>query len=175
LILGIDPGLTGGLVWLDRETLAADVLTVIPTIGKQLNLVALSSWLEANTLQTEHAYLEQVHAMPKQGVSSSFKFGRVYGACEALLVAHRIPYELVSPAKWQRQMHAGIERSLEPKQRSLMAVQRLLPGLNLLASERCRKPHAGLVDAALIALYGLRQHATNPPGRGLGKREETKP
>ncbi len=158
ITVGIDPGLKGGIVVLGRIAGLID-RQVMPVTGNVLDLKALDMAMreirkEYNTL---HVYLEAVHAMPKQGVSSSFKFGRLFGAVEMALVANLLPYTLVSPARWQRTMHLGIERSLGPKERSLTAAQRLCPGVDLRATERSKVPHSGLVDALLIAAYGLRQ------------------
>ena len=153
MILGVDPGLTGALVFIGDEIESI----VMPKIGNILNLAELSEILEARRDKITHAYLESVHAMPKQGVSSSFKFGRVFGMAEAMLAAHKIPYTLVTPQAWQKVIHAGIEKSIEPKKRSLIAVTRLFPTTNLLATERSKVPHSGIVDALLIAEYGRRQ------------------
>ena len=50
------------------------------------------------------AMIEQVHSMPKQGVASSFKFGRHYGFLLGVLTALGIPYQTVTPQKWQKAM-----------------------------------------------------------------------
>ncbi len=91
-VLGIDPGLTGGLALLPFPP-AGDwgSLRVMPTIGNALDIPALDQILGDWAEWIARAYLEQVHAMPKQGVSSSFKFGRVYGVCEALLERGELP------------------------------------------------------------------------------------
>jgi crossover junction endodeoxyribonuclease RuvC len=50
------------------------------------------------------ALLEQVSAMPKQGVSSTFKFGASYGLLQGLLVAHGVVWQTVTPRIWQSEM-----------------------------------------------------------------------
>lgn len=152
--MGIDPGLSGAIVTLENRQLEKFVM---PTVGNLLELVELNLIFLSLKNSVDHAFLEKVAAMPKQGPSSMFKFGRVYGIAEALLVAHQIPYTLVTPQRWQKSMHAGVEKNLDPKQRSRVAAARLFPGLDLLANKKCRVPHSGIIDALLICEYGRRQ------------------
>lgn len=129
----------------------------MPNVGGVLDLAEIKRWLVAHRDDIERAFVESVHAMPKQGVSSSFKFGRVFGEIQGLLVGLDIPFELVTPQKWQRELHAGIEGSLDAKDRSRMAFSRLFPSYDLKATPRCRTQHMGMLDAALIATYGHRK------------------
>ena len=50
------------------------------------------------------AALEKVHSSPQMGVKSAFTFGQSFGQVEALLVAHKIPYQAVSPQRWQKDL-----------------------------------------------------------------------
>lgn len=152
--MGIDPGLSGAIVTLEGGEIEKFVM---PTVGNLLELDELNRIFLSLKNSVYHAFLEKVSAMPKQGSSSMFKFGRVYGIAEAFLVSHQIPYTLVTPQRWQRSMHAGVEKNLDPKQRSRVAASRLFPGLDLLANKKCRVPHSGIIDALLIAEYGRRQ------------------
>jgi hypothetical protein len=105
------------------------------------------------------AVIERVSAMPKQGVSSTFKFGTNFGVWIGRLEALGIPYVFVAPGKWQkhafndqpRQMHTRNGRKvLNTKAMSLAVARRLYPML----SERLRlKKHDGRADALLIARY----------------------
>lgn len=156
-ILGFDSGLHGGVVRLgmDRSVLA---LEVMPLADKILDLQALWRIIRDHADGPPvFAYLEKVSARPDQGVSSMFKFGRGYGALEAMLVAAGIPYKMVTPQKWQKSMHAGVERSLDPKARSRVAAGRLFPEIDLRKNDRCRVPHEGLVDGLLIAEFGRQE------------------
>jgi crossover junction endodeoxyribonuclease RuvC len=155
-VLGIDPGLSGGLVVISpsREVIS---LNVMPTIGNELDLPALSSIL-SDAIYTHGiglCCLERSQSMPKQGVASTFKYGRVCGAIEGMLAVLGIPYTMVEPVKWTKVLHLGLSRDLGPKERSSLAAKRLYPTLDLRASARSVKPHEGLVDALLIATYGL--------------------
>jgi crossover junction endodeoxyribonuclease RuvC len=92
------------------------------------------------------AVLEKVHAMPRQGVSSSFKFGDSFGTCRTLLSCARVPYELVTPQRWQKSMGC---RTGGDKRISRDAAQRLHP--------RIRVTHWN-ADALLLAEYARRLH-----------------
>ena len=152
-ILGIDPGLSGALALSYRDGLLYEEM---PTIETQLDLQRLAQLLQGFKEHTDVALLEKVSAMPKQGVSSTFKFGRVYGAVEGMLVALGIPYQLVTPQTWMKVMHQGVEADLDSKARSQLAFKRLFPKVDLLTGTRRKKPHEGIVEALLIAEYGRR-------------------
>ena len=90
------------------------------------------------------AYIEKVGATPQMGVVSAFTFGRSYGWLLGVLDALRIPYEFVTPQKWQKAMGCltGGDKNV-----SKAAAQRLWPSLKI--------THAN-ADALLIAEYGRR-------------------
>ena len=156
MIVGIDPGLTGAIVFLSPagDNMSFDIM---PNVGGVLDLQECCRILGYAEGEKCHAFLEKVGAAPGQGVSSMFKFGRVYGQIEGVLAAMEIPYTLVTPQRWQRDIHKGIDKKLKPKDRSRIAASRLFPGFDLRPSDRCRVPHSGVVDALLIAEYGRRQ------------------
>lgn len=151
MFLGIDPGLNGGLAWVDSGDLIYSC--VMPTADKFIDLRSL--YLKLHRYDVHHAFLEKVASMPGQGVASTFKFGRVYGATEALLSALCIPYTLIPPQRWTKAMHRGIEPLADtPKERSRLAASMLWPEHDFRKSSRAKLPHDGKVDAALIAEYG---------------------
>lgn len=161
MILGIDPGLNGGICLMaaNRKILH---LSVMPTIDKKQIDLTLFDGLLGDLKEKKlihHCFLEQVGARPGQSVVAMFKFGRVYGNMEAMISAHKIPMTLVTPQAWQKVTHLGVEKQIDPKQRSLLAAKRLYPEQDFLATERSKVPHDGLVDAILIAEYGCRIYA----------------
>lgn len=79
-------------------------------------------------------------------------------AVGCLLTALCVPFEIVSPRKWQSDMFVGINRN-DTKAASALVAQRLRPDVDWRASPRCRKPHDGLTDAFCIAEYGRRRMA----------------
>ena len=93
--IGIDPGAKGCMCLIDNGKLAF----------KDFDLKEYSSTLKAlcSPYDTElMVAVEKVHAMPGQGVSSSFSFGQRLGELEGMLTALQIPYELVAPKDWQK-------------------------------------------------------------------------
>ena len=88
------------------------------------------------------ATIENVHAMPKQGVTSSFTFGKNFGFLIGLLTACCIPYKFVTPQKWQKGMQCMTKGD---KNISKAAAQRLWPKIKI--------THA-IADSLLIAEYG---------------------
>lgn len=184
LVLGIDPGFTGGLAIIDSKTLevvekcpmpmievkkqkSRKVRKTDPEYGKQktktytgthkmVNLHKLNAKLERMSEQVGVAYLEQVHARPAEGVSSSFRFGQGYGNLEAFLIAHGIKTVYVTPQAWTKKIHKGVTSSIDAKGKSVIIVNRLYPKEEIIL-EGCKKPHEGLVDAILIARYGAEE------------------
>src|SRR5262245_15041936 len=98
-VLGVDPGIHGGLAIVEfsengPRLLAAIDVPVIGTVAKErVDAIALQQWLLEHGPQ--HAFIERAQAMPKQGASSGFKYGRATGAIEAVIAANAVPHEFV--------------------------------------------------------------------------------
>ncbi len=88
-----------------------------------------------------YCVIEKVHAMPKQGVSSSFKFGQNFGFLRGCLTTLKIQREYVTPQKWQKAMGCLTKGD---KNVSKAKAQELFPGIKM--------THAK-ADALLMALY----------------------
>lgn len=135
--MGVDPGASGAIAVVCSE---GQVYTVIRLDGTEHD-VAISVGMIAPYIRM--AYIERVHAMPRQGVASTFKFGTSYGFCRGVLVSHAIPFVGVTPAKWQQGMGC---RSGGDKNVTKSAAQRLWPSHKvthrnadaLLIAEHCR-------------------------------------
>jgi crossover junction endodeoxyribonuclease RuvC len=99
------------------------------------------------------ACVEKVGAMPGQGVTSMFNFGKSAGFIEGVLSALLIPYQLIPPAKWKR------EFSLigKDKQASIITCRKLFPELDLKRTERCRTDSDGKAEALLLAEWARRK------------------
>lgn len=148
--IGIDPGLSGAIALLENNRLSDLVdMPVMPLPGKrnQVNAAEVVKIIKlwANDSPPITAYLEQVSAMPQQGVSSMFGFGVSYGIIQGILASLEIPVILVNPQKWKRA--AGLIR--QPKDMARTIAQRLYP-----LAELSLKKHVGRADALLIARYG---------------------
>jgi crossover junction endodeoxyribonuclease RuvC len=145
--LGIDPGATGALVLL--ENLLPIEWTAMPTLkigtATRVNAPALADWVASCCC--EHVYVEQVHAMPGQGVTSMFNFGHSCGTVMGVLGAMGIPHTMITPQAWKKA--SGLIGTDKDAARS-RAIQ-LWPKWRDL--DKMGKGQA-LADAALIALYG---------------------
>lgn len=146
ILIGIDPGLTGAIAFLDGDGLQAvwDMPTVTNAKGKpELSLHSLIAMLDHPGARV---WLEKVGAMPGQGVSSMFRFGQVVGAIECACAANRLPVQYVTPAVWKK--HFGLVKDKDAARG--LALQRFPDA----AQSFARKKDAGRAEAALIALYG---------------------
>jgi crossover junction endodeoxyribonuclease RuvC len=156
IVIGIDPGAKGGIAFILPSPHTRDHSIAMPMAGKDVDAGRLAALLRGATTGSTLAiaYLEKVHAMPKQGVSSSFKFGESYGVVKGVLGAISLPYQLVTPQKWKKVVLEGTDKS---KEAAIDFCRRMYPEVNLLATERSRKPHSGIADALCIAHYGVLQ------------------
>lgn len=152
MIIGIDPGQTGAIAFVTKGKVAAliDMPIMARTHGKgqQVDPYALASALiEAGTANISGAVMEQVSAMPGQGVSSMFNFGESVGIIKGVLGALQIPVRFVTPQRWKKM--AGLMGKNKNAARTL-AIQ-LHPEV---ADQLTRKKDIGRADAILIARFG---------------------
>lgn len=144
IYIGIDPGKKGGYAWIwDGDVMAypwddeffVQEMRSLSASGR--NIVAC---------------VEKVGAMPGQGVTSMFSFGKSAGYIEGVLAALGIPYQLISPRKWKA------EFSLDgSKQKSVDVCRKLFPGLELKRTDKCRTDSDGMAEALLMAEYAKRK------------------
>lgn len=156
LICGIDPGKKGGAVIIDSSGTVVAKSTMFIANKTEFDPVAYSSFLKNDAYTVDHVLVEKVSAMPGNGNVSMFNFGQAFMFCQLVPKMLQIPLTLVTPQGWQKVMHVGIDKTLDPKQRSLIAISRLFPTIDLRASSRCTVQHDGLVDALLLAEWGRR-------------------
>lgn len=99
--------------------------------------------------------------MPKQGVSSSFTFGRAAGkvlsACQCSRNVCRV--EEVPPRVWQKALSFPAFPGDSPKKKARSYVEMNFPDHDFLATPRSKKPHEGLIDAACLAHYAYRMYS----------------
>jgi Holliday junction resolvasome RuvABC endonuclease subunit len=121
--------------------------STFPTIGTdaktRIDVLALRTWIER--VQPDRAVIERAGSMPKQGVASTFKFGRATGAIEATIALCGVPYTLIEPAVWKRRH--GLYGADKETSRQL-ALQLFPSAAALLA----RKKDHQRGEAALIAM-----------------------
>lgn len=108
LIMGIDPGLSGAICLVKKDTLSIEDMYDMPTkpvkpgsSKLELDLDEISMIFEVYSPEVELCVLEKVHSMPKQGVASTFKFGEGSGALQGLLKAHGIDTIRPRAAVWK--------------------------------------------------------------------------
>jgi len=153
---GIDPGLTGAAVALDdRGNLLGYTRMPITRGGKrEVRGPALIEFLSLfPNEETAQIAVEEVGAMPKQGLASTFRFGREFG--RILGIVDALGFRVIRPAPraWQKVMLAGLDRR-DTKAAAVLAATRLWPEL---AEPLKVKAAQGIADAALLAEYGRRK------------------
>ena len=107
-IIGIDPGLSGAIAILkDKKVLSLFEMPVMAEgkkNKKQLNSAQLVNIIKTNIEKNEDiaVVVEQVNAMPGQGVTSMFNFGQTFGAIKGVCAALQLPIFFVRPSKWKK-------------------------------------------------------------------------
>ena len=107
-IIGIDPGLSGGMAVLENNKVKFIFDMPVMPEGKknkrQLNSAQLAKLIKDNILEKEEVcvVVEQVNAMPGQGVTSMFNFGQTFGAIKGICAALGLPIFFVRPSKWKK-------------------------------------------------------------------------
>ena len=143
-IIGIDPGLSGAIAFFDphqRDRVEVFDLPNVAGVIDGRNLRGIVQRFSPN-----RAVLEDVHSMPKQGVASTFKFGRAFGTTIGVLECLGLSTTYVSPSKWKR--HYGLDSDAEKSRRRALD---LFPQSVDLFS---RKKDHNRAEAALIARWG---------------------
>ncbi|MEX6506953.1 hypothetical protein [Jiella sp. M17.18] len=115
----------------------------VPTVDGEIDAAALKRRIEQ--MRPDMAVIERVGAMPKQGVSSTFKFGQAYGTVRGVVAALGIPTHLVTPSVWKKHFALNSEKE---KARNMA----ILHWPDSPHFER-KKDH-GRAEAALLARYG---------------------
>ena len=152
-VIGIDPGASGAIALLLNGVLVSvhDMPTVTVERNKsqkrQVCPAGLSLLIESLTgPYVTKAICEKVSAMPGQGVSSMFSFGRSVGIIEGVLAARQIPVTFTTPQAWQK-----LSGAAKGKDGSRQRVMELFPREAHLFA---RVKDDGRADAVLIALAG---------------------
>ena len=110
-VMSIDPGLSGAMAVFDGDDLIAVV--DMPTHelsrnGKAKRQIAASTLAGIFTQHDpRHVIVEKVSAMPGQGVTSMFSFGRSLGIIEGIVAAYDIPVTYVTPGVWTKGIGRG--------------------------------------------------------------------
>ena len=151
-IIGIDPGLSGGIAILeDNKVQQLFDMPVMPEGKKnkrQLNSAQLVNLIKDNIFKNEEVLVvvEQVNAMPGQGVTSMFNFGQTFGAIKGVCAALGLPIFFVRPSKWKK--HFELINSSKDSSRT-KAIE-MYPSLS---NNLAKKKDVNKSDAILIARF----------------------
>jgi Holliday junction resolvasome RuvABC endonuclease subunit len=142
-ILGIDPGQSGALALYSTTSPSRILVEDMPVVAKDINAAAVTDIIRA--WNPTVAVIEAVHSMPKQGVASSFKFGRSYGVVIGVVAALAIPSRFVAPTVWKKHYRLSSDK----EQSRAAAINHFPQDASLFA----RKKDADRAEAGLLAKW----------------------
>ena len=154
LIIGIDPGISGSICFLDNGKILDVIEMPIMTDGKknkkQVNGSQVYNEINKRIKQFEknqiRVVIEHVSAMPGQGVTSMFNFGQSFGILKGICTAMQLPMYFVRPAKWKK--YFNLLNSEKDASRT-----RAIEIFPYFSSQLSRKKDSNKADAILIASF----------------------
>ena len=159
LIIGIDPGISGSICFFEDGKIL-DVIEM-PTMNegkknkRQVNGAQIYNEItdRINKLQKQdvRVVVEQVSAMPGQGVTSMFNFGQSFGIIKGICSAMQLPLYFVRPAKWKK--YFNLINSEKDASRT-----RAIEIFPYFSSQLSKKKDANKADAILIASFYYETH-----------------
>ena len=154
LIIGIDPGISGSICFFEDGKILDVIEMPTMTEGKKNKKQVNGSQIyneilkKVNKLETNdiRVIVEQVSAMPGQGVTSMFNFGQSYGILKGICSAMQLPIYFVRPAKWKK--YFNLINSEKDASRT-----RAIEIFPYFSSQLSKKKDANKADAILIASF----------------------
>ena len=154
LIIGIDPGISGAICFFEEGQVKEIIDMPVMADGKknkrQINGPQIYNEISkrVNNFQKKDiiVVIEQVSAMPGQGVTSMFNFGQSFGVLKGLCSAMQLSMYFVRPAKWKK--YFGLIKT--EKDASRTKVIEIFP---YISSQLSRKKDSNKADAVLIASF----------------------
>lgn len=158
IYIGIDNGISGGIAVIsNRRELTLHQMPVVKDGRKsRVDVLRLQSILEAHS----GCHVSYERPAGSKSVTAAVSMADSFARIDTLLCLLKIRREPLLATRWQRtywkkpKMPRG--QKFDTKAAALAAANRLWPTESFLATSCCRKPHDGLVDAALIAEYARR-------------------
>ena len=154
LIIGIDPGISGSICFL-QDGIVIDVVEM-PTMAegkknkKQVNSSQIFNIITERIKKIDKknikVVIEQVSAMPGQGVTSMFNFGQTFGAIKGVCAALKLPIYFVRPSKWKK--HFELINSSKDSSRT-----KVIEMYPTLSDQLAKKKDVNKSDAILIARF----------------------
>lgn len=158
IYIGIDVGQSGAIATIfDNGNIDLLDMPIITTKSsgknnREYNIPAIAEYIESRGIKSIIG-IESVHSMPKQGVSSCFSFGKGFGILLGIIGTLKIPYELIMPQKWKKEMLSGMGKD---KGASIIKAKQLFPDADIHL-----KKHDGRAEALLIAQFMRQKHERN--------------
>ena len=154
LIIGIDPGISGSICFFEDGKILDVIEMPTMTEGKknkrQVNGAQIFNEilrkLEETDKQNVRVIIEQVSAMPGQGVTSMFNFGQSFGILKGICSAMQLPMYFVRPAKWKK--YFNLINSEKDASRT-----RAIEIFPYFSSQLSKKKDTNKADAILIASF----------------------
>ncbi len=154
LIIGIDPGLSGSICFFEEGKILDVVEMPTMTEGKknkrQVNGAQIYNEISKRINKTKSqdikVVIEQVSAMPGQGVTSMFNFGQSFGILKGICSAMQLPMYFVRPAKWKK--YFNLINSEKDASRT-----RAIEIFPYFSSQLSKKKDSNKADAILIASF----------------------
>ena len=161
LIIGIDPGISGSICFFEDGKIVDVVEMPTMTEGKknkkQVNGSQIFNEISARIKKTDKSdikvVVEQVSAMPGQGVTSMFNFGQSFGILKGICSAMQLPIYFVRPAKWKK--YFNLINSEKDASRT-----RAIEIFPYFSSHLSRKKDSNKADAILIASFYYETYKT---------------
>jgi len=153
LIIGIDPGISGSICFFEDgkilEVLEMPTMTEGKKSKRQVNGAQIYNEILKRiegSKKEVRVIIEQVSAMPGQGVTSMFNFGQSYGMLKGICSAMQLPMFFVRPAKWKK--YFNLINSQKDASRA-----RAIEIFPYFSSQLSKKKDSNKADAILIASY----------------------
>jgi hypothetical protein len=130
-VLGIDPGKSGSFALLnDNCVIEVKSMPVIKMKGQKAQYDEREVFNIIKNSGADKIIIEKVNAMPGNGAAASFTFGFGFGLLVMAAACSGIPYSLVHPRRWKREMLCDIPGAGDDKARSVIAAKRLFPNVD---------------------------------------------
>ena len=159
LIIGIDPGISGSICFFENGKILDVIEMPTMTEGKknkrQVNGSQIYNEISKRITKIEkkeiRVIIEQVSAMPGQGVTSMFNFGQSFGILKGICSAMQLPMYFVRPAKWKK--YFGLINSEKDASRT-----RAIEMFPYFSPQLSKKKDSNKADAILIASFYYETH-----------------
>ncbi len=154
LIIGIDPGITGAICFFEDRKIIDLIEMPNMAVGKKNKRQVNGAQVYNEIFERIKNYnkkdikvvIEQVSAMPGQGVTSMFNFGQSFGVLKGICSAMQLPMYFVRPAKWKKYYNLINSK----KDASRTKVIEIFP---YISTQLSKKKDSNKADAILIASF----------------------